>query len=54
MVTSNDSGFVEMVRNTISVHSLKKDAYTRGINTKGVMYSLYDHFVRVSSSSDPS
>ncbi|KAJ9088371.1 Phosphatidylinositol 4-kinase pik1alpha (PI4-kinase)(PtdIns-4-kinase) [Entomophthora muscae] len=46
MVTSNDSGFVEMVRNTISVHSLKKDAYTRGINTKGVMYSLYDHFVR--------
>ncbi|KAI0218611.1 Phosphatidylinositol 4-kinase pik1alpha (PI4-kinase)(PtdIns-4-kinase) [Massospora cicadina] len=46
MVTSNDSGLVEMVRNTISVHSLKKDAYTRGINTKGVMYSLYDHFVR--------
>lgn len=46
MVTSNDSGFIEMVRNTISVHSLKKDAYTRGLNTKGVMYSLYDHFVK--------
>ncbi|KAI9293603.1 kinase-like protein [Neoconidiobolus thromboides FSU 785] len=46
MITSKDNGFVEMVKNTISVHSLKKDAYARGYNTKGVIYSLYDHFVR--------
>jgi phosphatidylinositol 4-kinase len=48
MVTSNSSGLIEMVRNTISVHSLKKNAYSKGYNTKGTVYTLYDHFVKVS------
>ncbi|KXN66589.1 kinase-like protein, partial [Conidiobolus coronatus NRRL 28638] len=46
MVTSNSSGLIEMVRNTISVHSLKKNAYSKGYNTKGTVYTLYDHFVK--------
>lgn len=47
IVISNDCGLVEMIKNTISVHSLKKDAY-KMFNTKTgtkPTYSLYNYFI---------
>lgn len=44
--TSEQSGLVETVTDTISIHSLKKDAYARKLNQPGVQYSCYDWFVR--------
>ncbi|KAL1921517.1 uncharacterized protein VTP21DRAFT_11233 [Calcarisporiella thermophila] len=46
LVTSDNAGLIETVQNSISVHSIKKDAYKRGYHSPGVMYTLYDHFVR--------
>ncbi|KAL0081527.1 kinase-like domain-containing protein [Phycomyces blakesleeanus] len=46
LVTSDNSGLIETLRNTISVHSIKKDAYTRGWNAKGVVFTLRDYFER--------
>lgn len=47
LVTSDNSGLIETVRNSISIHSIKKDAYTRGWNDAGTVYTLYDYFKRV-------
>ena len=47
LVTSDNSGLIETVRNSISIHSIKKDAYTRGWNDAGAVYTLYDYFKRV-------
>ncbi|KAG0192038.1 Phosphatidylinositol 4-kinase pik1alpha (PI4-kinase)(PtdIns-4-kinase) [Apophysomyces sp. BC1034] len=47
LVTSDNSGLIETLRNTISVHSIKKTAYTRGWNAKGVVFTLRDYFERV-------
>ncbi|KAI8983002.1 kinase-like domain-containing protein [Pilobolus umbonatus] len=44
LVTSDSSGLIETLRNTISIHSIKKDAYTRGWNEKGVVFTLHDYF----------
>ncbi|KAF9195327.1 Phosphatidylinositol 4-kinase pik1alpha (PI4-kinase)(PtdIns-4-kinase) [Haplosporangium sp. Z 767] len=44
LVTSDNSGLIETVRNTISVHSIKKDAYARRLNEVGVVFTLYDYF----------
>ncbi|KAI8337244.1 kinase-like domain-containing protein [Chlamydoabsidia padenii] len=41
LVTSDNSGLIETIRNTISVHSIKKNAYTKQNNTK---YTLRDFF----------
>lgn len=38
---------METIRNAISIHSIKKDAYTRGWNTKGNVFTLYDYFQKV-------
>ncbi|EPZ32863.1 Phosphatidylinositol 4-kinase domain-containing protein [Rozella allomycis CSF55] len=46
MAISNDSGLIETVLNTISVHSIKKDAYVSRYNSPGVPYTLYDHFIK--------
>ncbi|KAI8577177.1 hypothetical protein K450DRAFT_253221 [Umbelopsis ramanniana AG] len=46
LVTSDNSGLIETVRNSISIHSIKKDAYTRGWNDAGAVYTLYDYFKR--------
>jgi len=46
LVTSDNSGLIETVRNSISIHSIKKDAYTRGWNQAGAVYTLYDYFKR--------
>lgn len=46
LVTSENSGLMETVTDAISVHSIKKEAYSRRVNEgKMVTYSLYDHFV---------
>lgn len=47
LVTSDGSGLIETLRNTISIHSIKKDAYTRGWNEKGAVFTLYDYFEKV-------
>lgn len=47
LVTSDNSGLIETVSNSISVHSIKKDAYLSKLNRPGFVYSLLDHFVRV-------
>ncbi|KAG0016815.1 Phosphatidylinositol 4-kinase pik1alpha (PI4-kinase)(PtdIns-4-kinase) [Podila clonocystis] len=44
LVTSDNSGLIETVRNTISIHSIKKDAYARRLNEVGIVFTLYDYF----------
>ncbi|KAG0262423.1 Phosphatidylinositol 4-kinase pik1alpha (PI4-kinase)(PtdIns-4-kinase) [Actinomortierella ambigua] len=44
LVTSDNSGLIETLRNTMSIHSIKKDAYARRLNQVGVVYTLYDYF----------
>ena len=51
LVTSEQSGLVETVRNSISIHSIKKNAYARRKNQAGFVYTLYDHFIDVSRDS---
>ncbi|ORY07447.1 kinase-like protein [Basidiobolus meristosporus CBS 931.73] len=46
LVTSDSSGFIETIRNTISLHSLKKEGYTKRLNQQGVVFTLYDYFVQ--------
>ncbi|KAI9305870.1 kinase-like domain-containing protein [Cunninghamella echinulata] len=46
LITSDNSGLIETLRNTISIHSIKKNAYLRGWNTKGVVYHLNDYYER--------
>lgn len=49
LVTSDNSGLIETVRNTISIHSIKKDAYARRLNEVGVVFTLYDYFQQVTT-----
>jgi phosphatidylinositol 4-kinase len=46
-VTSDDSGLIETVKNSISIHSIKKEAYTRKWNEEGAVFSLEDYYKRV-------
>ncbi|OBZ80960.1 Phosphatidylinositol 4-kinase PIK1 [Choanephora cucurbitarum] len=46
LVTSDDSGLIETVKNSISIHSIKKEAYTRKWNEQGAVFSLKDYFIR--------
>ncbi|KAI8059863.1 hypothetical protein BC940DRAFT_171161 [Gongronella butleri] len=46
LVTSDNSGLIETLRNTISVHSIKKNAYIRGWNTKGIVFHLSDYYLK--------
>ncbi|CAG8492708.1 32992_t:CDS:2 [Racocetra persica] len=46
LVTSDNSGLVETIQNTISVHSIKKDAYTKRLEEKGFIFTLFDYFVK--------
>ncbi|KAL9537442.1 hypothetical protein MBANPS3_011773, partial [Mucor bainieri] len=47
LVTSDSSGLIETLKNTISIHSIKKDAYTRGWNEQGAVFTLYDYFEKL-------
>ncbi|CAO3586710.1 unnamed protein product [Absidia cylindrospora] len=44
LVTSDGSGLIETLRNTISVHSIKKNAYIRGWNEKGMVFHLNNYY----------
>lgn len=47
LVTSDDSGLIETVKNSISIHSIKKEAYIRKWNKEGAVFSLQNYFQRV-------
>lgn len=47
LVTSDDSGLIETVKNSISIHSIKKEAYIRKWNEEGAVFSLQNYFQRV-------
>ena len=49
LVTSRDSGIIETIPNTISLHSLKKEAYASRLNEPGRRFTLHDYFRKVSS-----
>lgn len=44
LVTSDQGGLIETIPNTISVHSLKKQAHSRGEASVNKPHSLYDYF----------
>ncbi|KAI8874231.1 hypothetical protein GQ42DRAFT_159911 [Ramicandelaber brevisporus] len=46
LVTSNNSGLVETIQNTISVHLMRKDAYARRMNALGQEFTISDYFIR--------
>ncbi|RIA96261.1 kinase-like domain-containing protein [Glomus cerebriforme] len=46
LVTSDNSGLIETIQNSISIHSIKKDAYAKKLNEKGFMFTLFDYFVK--------
>ena len=46
LVASSTSGLIETIRDAISIHSIKKDAYARSLNQHGLVYTLYDYFVK--------
>lgn len=49
LVTSENSGLMETITDALSVHSIKKEAYSRHVNdAKIATYSLYDHYLNVS------
>jgi hypothetical protein len=50
LVTSESTGLIETIVDTLSVHSIKKAAYAKAAATSSAplqSYSLYDHFVEV-------
>ncbi len=46
MITSDSSGIIETIRNAVSIHSIKKDGYSRHLNRSGLPFTLYDHFIK--------
>lgn len=51
LVTSENSGLMETITDAISVHSIKKEAYSQQIGGEKITtYGLYDHFTAVSRS----
>lgn len=46
LVTSDDSGLIETIKNSISIHSIKKEAYIRKWNKEGQVFTLYDYYQR--------
>ena len=44
LVTSENSGLMETITDAISIHSIKKEAYTQQVGGEIATYSLYDHF----------
>jgi phosphatidylinositol 4-kinase B len=47
LITSNQSGLIETIPDSLSIHSIKKQGYQRKLNQPGIMYTLYDHFIAV-------
>lgn len=46
LITSSSTGLIETISNSVSVHSIKKEAHARGLGSEAKVYSLYDHFLR--------
>ncbi|KAJ2995077.1 Phosphatidylinositol 4-kinase pik1alpha (PI4-kinase)(PtdIns-4-kinase), partial [Globomyces sp. JEL0801] len=46
LITSNQSGLIEVIPDSISIHSIKKDGYVKNLNQPGIAYTLYDHFIK--------
>lgn len=56
MVTSENSGLIETINDSVSVHSLKKNAYARRAEDGTQVfdsYTLYDYFVEVRTETRP-
>ncbi len=47
LITSARSGLIEVIPDSISIHSIKKEGYTRKMNQPGIAYTIYDHFIKV-------
>ncbi|KAJ2590625.1 Phosphatidylinositol 4-kinase pik1alpha (PI4-kinase)(PtdIns-4-kinase) [Coemansia sp. RSA 1722] len=45
MVTGEGCGLMETITNTVSVHSIKKEFYSRNPDYRGPPYTLYNYFV---------
>ncbi|KAL7753394.1 Phosphatidylinositol 4-kinase pik1alpha (PI4-kinase)(PtdIns-4-kinase) [Sorochytrium milnesiophthora] len=45
LVTGSGCGLIETVRNSISIHSLKKEAYSRNQHIENFTYTLNDYFL---------
>jgi len=57
LVTSEQSGLIETITDAVSIHSIKKDAYARTAADGTQVFNsftLYDHYVEVSSVPRPS
>ncbi|KAJ3268339.1 Phosphatidylinositol 4-kinase pik1alpha (PI4-kinase)(PtdIns-4-kinase) [Terramyces sp. JEL0728] len=46
LITSAQSGLIEVIPDSVSIHSIKKEGYSRRLNQPGIAYSLYDHFIK--------
>jgi len=47
VVLNENAGLIETIKDAISIHSIKKDAYARQLDGQVIStYSLYDHFVQ--------
>ncbi|CEG83780.1 Putative Atypical/PI4K protein kinase [Rhizopus microsporus] len=46
LVTSDHSGLIETVKNSISIHSIKKEAYTKKWNEEGSVFTLKDYYIK--------
>ncbi|KAJ3159163.1 Phosphatidylinositol 4-kinase pik1alpha (PI4-kinase)(PtdIns-4-kinase) [Geranomyces michiganensis] len=46
LITSDQSGIMETVRDAISIHSIKKEGYAKHQNERGLPFTLYDYFVK--------
>jgi phosphatidylinositol 4-kinase len=47
LITSSQSGLIETIPDSMSIHSIKKQGYQRKLNQPGIMYTIYDHFIAV-------
>ena len=47
LITSDRSGLIEVIPDSISIHSIKKNGYVQKLNQPGIAYTIYDHFVKV-------
>ncbi|KAI3645280.1 hypothetical protein MP228_011444 [Amoeboaphelidium protococcarum] len=45
LITSNSTGLIETIPNSISVHSMKRNAYAGGLYQKGKPYTIFDHYI---------
>ena len=47
LITSEQSGLIETIPDSISVHSIKNEGYAKELNQQGIAYTLYDYFIKV-------